>query len=133
MKYKERDALVADLRELADLLEERGHKLPIEYPRVSLVSRFYDSEGEPTPKTKMLKAAKNIGKADKRQSYDYELIRKMKNGFVELRFETNRENVCTKRVVGTKQVEKKIWVTIPNEFVDQEVVEWDCSESLLAE
>jgi hypothetical protein len=46
-------------------------------------------------------------------------------------YETNRENVCTKRVVEVKQVPKRRTVEIPGEYDTEEVVEWDC-EPLLA-
>lgn len=130
MKYKERDELVADLRELADLIETRGLDLPLEimYP-FSLVQRFYGEEA----KAKLQRAARalpGLVKKDYRMS-DLEIIKEMKNGLIKLRFETNRENVCEKRVVQVKKIPKTMIVTIPGQYENEEVVEWICSDSLL--
>jgi hypothetical protein len=108
VKYKDRDKLVADLREFADFIERRGLDLPLdgvsEYNRMVLIQRFYvESEA----KDKMIRAAKNVGSAEKKYRLgDLELRKYMTNRLVELRFETAQENVCTKRVVGTGRFKK---------------------------
>ena len=51
-----------------------------------------------------------------------------------LKFATNRENVCTKRVVGTRIVPECILSVIPSQLITEhteEIIEWDCPESLL--
>jgi hypothetical protein len=51
-----------------------------------------------------------------------------------LKFATNRENVCTKRVVGTRTVPEHIQPGIPSQLIaehTEEIIEWDCPESLL--
>jgi hypothetical protein len=133
MKYKDRDELVADLRELADFLEWKGHKLPMElwYPK-SFGARFYESD-DVKPIENMKRVAKVLGKAEKHFNLDFELVRTMSNGHVQLRFETQRENVCKKVVVGTEQVPKRRYVDIPGEFDEKEIVEWQCDEPLLAQ
>ena len=133
MTFKERDELVADLRELANFLEQHGQKLPMElWYAKSFGARFYDSDDVP-PMVKMKRVAKVIGSAEKKHGdYDFELIKKMKHGHVQLRFETARKNVCKPRVVGTEKVQKRIFVDVPGEFEEKEIIEWDCSEPLLA-
>ena len=51
-----------------------------------------------------------------------------------LKFATNRENVCTKRVVGTRIVPEYIQPSTPSQIIaehTEEIIEWDCPESLL--
>ena len=51
-----------------------------------------------------------------------------------LKFATNRENVCAKRVVGTRIVPEHILPGIPSQIIaehTEEIIEWDCPESLL--
>jgi hypothetical protein len=51
-----------------------------------------------------------------------------------LKFITSRANVCTKRVVGTRIVPEYILQGIPSQVIEEhteEVIEWDCPESLL--
>lgn len=42
----------------------------------------------------------------------------------------DRAAVCTRKVVGTKQVEKKVPVEFKTETVDEDIVEWDCGSLL---
>lgn len=131
MKYSERDALVADLREFADLIEKVGHKLPIEiYYPFTLSNFIYGDEG--TSKAKMVKAAKNLGSCEKDYRSDYFSLKKlMSNGHVGIKFETARKNVCTPKVVGTEKVEKSVFVKT-GVFEDKDIIEWECNDSLLA-
>jgi len=129
MKYKERDELVADLRELADFLEAKGHKLPIEmWYAFSLSTHLYGDDS----KDQMIRAAKNLGSAQKKAETDFtfKLTKPMKNGRVELAFSTSRDKVCTKKVVGTKTKPKMVYVEIPGETVEEEIVEWECTPLL---
>jgi hypothetical protein len=135
LKYKERDELVADLRELANLVEERGVKLPLEMPYFALriSQRFYEDSDGLSPREQLAKAARLLpGKVEKKAVYDdFEIHWKTKNGKCELVFETAQKNVCVKRVTGTEQVPKKVWVEIPGEFETREVYEWECHDPLL--
>jgi hypothetical protein len=73
-----------------------------------------------------------LGKATKQIRFsDFELVKEF-GSLVELRYETNRENVCIKRVVGTKEVPKRRVVEVPGETDTEEIVEWDCPPSLLS-
>src|SRR5215831_2315691 len=136
MKYKDQKELVDGLRELADFIEKKGLELPFTYysTPVSIVQRFYADDNDSDGKVKQIlaKAARTMGKAEKRiQFSDYEVIKKF-GRLVELRFETSRENVCVRRVVGTKEIPKRVFVDIPGETVTEEIVEWDCPPALLS-
>ena len=51
-----------------------------------------------------------------------------------LKYATNRENVCAKRVVGTRIVPEHILQGTPIQIIaehTEEIIEWDCPESLL--
>ena len=53
-------------------------------------------------------------------------------GFIQLRAVNTKSNVCTRRVVGTSHIARQI---IPERIIEEheeEIVEWDCHESLLA-
>lgn len=55
-------------------------------------------------------------------------------GELTLTFAAARENVCTKRVVGTKIVPEYIQQGTPSKVIPahtEEIIEWDCPESLL--
>lgn len=43
-----------------------------------------------------------------------------------------RDAVCTRRVVGTRQVEKLDYLQAPKVMVTEEIVEWDCGSVLQA-
>jgi hypothetical protein len=78
---------------------------------------------------------KAIGAGEKKYSDDnffftVELI----PGVITLNFSTNRENVCTKRVIGTRIVPEHILPGTPSQIIaehTEEIIEWDCPESLL--
>lgn len=136
MKYKERDELVADLRELANVIEQYGHRLPLELPYfpLAITERFYeDDEGKPSPKEQLKKAARILpGKVEKDMEHsDYEIKWKAKNGRCEIVFETSKENVCVKKVVGVEKVQKWESKPVEGEFTEREIVEWECTDSLL--
>src|SRR5215475_10556124 len=129
MKYKERDELVNGLRELADFLEtDAGLELPITYIYgMSLVSYFYsDGDGDDEPKAKMIQAVKALGKCDKLYSGDYFRLSKSFGPHVKIKFETQRSHVCTKKIVSTKKVPKRVVVDIPGEFEDVHEYEYEC-------
>jgi hypothetical protein len=133
LKYKERDGLVAGLRELANFIEDRGLDLPIKlhsWNEFTLNTWFYESD-EVDPKVQLQRAARVLGRADKNFQYStFELTKKF-GDYIKLKFSCDREKVCRKVVTGTKQVQKRVYVDIPNEFVNVEEVEWICDEPLL--
>jgi hypothetical protein len=51
---------------------------------------------------------------------------------VHIEYYTSRSNVCTRRVVGTKYVPEQVIPEHVIEAHEEEVVEWDCREPLLA-
>jgi len=52
-------------------------------------------------------------------------------GGIVLRVVEFRVNVCTKTVVGRKKVIRKVPVGYEEREVEEDIVEWDCGESLL--
>ncbi len=131
MKFSERDELVAGLRELADFLDSpRG----LELPSLAVAATAWPYDYHPRTydrvpggaKATMRRAARALGKADKRhEGHFFSLLRKF--GPVRLELTTSREQVCEKVIIGTKEVPE---VTYPARTED--VVEWVCSDSLLA-
>jgi hypothetical protein len=131
MKYKERDALVEGLRELADFIEAKGLELPhIDARAVSWVYGYSPKTYQDDPeraKRDMRKAAKTLGKAEKNHTGNwFELKRRF--GPVLLEINTNRQNICERKVVGTREIEEKV---IPART--EEIVEWECYDLLSVE
>lgn len=127
MKYKERDELVAGLRELADFVEKHGVEIPATL-RVSSSYNFLYDDMHGTAKEKARTIARVLargGKATKDFQGSYlELSRKF--GPIKVEFNVNREVVCEKRVVEVIQHPESVrsaWT--------EEVVEWDCIDPLL--
>ena len=129
MKYKDRDELVAGLRELADFVEAHGLEIPSEMRVQSTYNFLYDDHNGRTGREKARIIAKILargGRAEKNFQGSYlELVRRF--GPIKVEFNVNREQVCVKRVVETVEVPEAI---IP--AYTKEVVEWDCIDPLLA-
>lgn len=127
MRYRDRDKLVASLREAADFIEQNGLKLPIsDYDiDVRLTTYLYDSPELGTAKEQLRKIAKVLGKSEKDYSGSYFNLKKIFGCFA-LEFTANREAVCTKKVVGMKTVPA---FSQPEREV--EVVEWECEDPIL--
>jgi hypothetical protein len=109
----ERQALIQGLRDFADFLES--------------------NEGVPTPcgsgfdafvqtKEELAAAARAIGNSTKEVLNQWYYLHK---AFGPVRYDVNiaREKVCVKKVIGTK--------TVPQHT--EEIVEWECSDSILGE
>lgn len=128
MKYKDRDDLVQGLRDLADFLE-RPESIALPMDRYSPF-RLREFLWNDNSKEEMKGIVKILGSCKKNYSSSTLSVTKSFGKTVELEYETTRENVCTRRVVETKQVPKKRYVEIPNEFDTEEVVEWDCDPLL---
>ena len=133
MKYSDKDNLVAGFREAADFIEARGLELPIEmYSPFTFGNFFYGEEDK--VKAQLRRAARGMGSAEKSYvSTMFKLVKTFGNGTVQLKFEAPREKVCTKKVVSTRTIPKRVFVEIPNETEEvEDVVEWDCNDPLLA-
>jgi hypothetical protein len=115
------------LRKIADLFEKHTElKLPHDCDQFNYFSANAPSELE--------KLTRALGKCTKR--YDraftgsFELDSRI--GQIEFRAILNKNRVCKARVVGTKTVPA---VVIPERTIpehQEEIIEWDCSEPLLA-
>lgn len=114
----QRQLTVAGLRQLADWLEANPDVPVTKYDQVGVVA-FGSGKAEAGA------VALAAPKMDKR--YTSGLFEGSVKFAGNVRYEINiaREQVCTKRVVGTKHVEE---VTYPAH--DEDVVEWDCTPIL---
>jgi hypothetical protein len=129
MKYKQRDELVAGLRELADFIEEKGLQLP----ELTVEVRSYVSDYEPKNytistgygKQVMRKAAIAMKPVEKiHDSYSFRLKRTF--GSIVMQVSTSREAVCRKVSVTKVEMPEQV---IPA-YV-REVPEWVCTDPLL--
>ena len=130
MRYKDAARLASNLRNMADFVEEHGVELPGDMycmsPKMKLTIWLRDKHA-------MARAAKVLAKAGivkKDFSTSYANITKNFGEHVSIECTSLRDKVCTKRVVGTEEVPKRVFVTIPDEYVTQEIVEWDCDPIL---
>jgi hypothetical protein len=132
MRYKDRDDMVKGLRDLADLIEEKGLELPIpsSYYPTTFGFHLYESDRIP-PKENLKRVAKVLGKAEKKYVFDDFRLTKDFGKYVRLSFATARDQICQKVVTGTKLVPKREVIEIPNQFETEEIVEWVCDEPLL--
>lgn len=137
MKYKEQEQLVADLRALADFYERpESIELPKPYLTFTEYVNVYDYTKPDYPldyeasKAKLKRFVRALGSCEKNWgSSDLSVTKRI--GKIRLNFLVNREAVCTKKVVGTKKRPKTAYVEIPNEYVEEEVVEWVCDDVAL--
>ena len=121
------------LREIADLYEQNPEILTPQYVSMNQYS---------CSKEQLAAIARAVPKADKRYSGDTFVLeipfedpnpedpRWPDN--ITLRFYGERSEICTKRVVGKKQIPEEY---IPGRLVEaheEEIVEWECHSSLLA-
>lgn len=113
--------VIAGLRQLADFLEATPDALLDFAPTIA----FYGA----TPEA-IRALARSGGKFDKQYVGGILEVSRSFEGGVKYEMNISREQVCTARVVGTREVER----TDPNApkiTVTEDVVEWDC-EPLLA-
>jgi hypothetical protein len=132
MKYKERDELVASLRELADFIETDG----IALPRILIYARgyanVYNHDADWTvnsdkTKARMRKIA--IAMAPVKKDYVGESFNlKRRFGTIRVEVSASRGAVCVAKVIGKKEVPK--YRKYGTELVDD--VEWYCGDPLLA-
>lgn len=119
---------VKGLRELADWYEANQN---IDTPNRELTVYSLNTKAEATACLAALKPCKKEYKGD-----NFYLSREF--GSITLKFMFYRDAVCIRRVVGTRQVGTRV---IPSRFTPEEIipayeediVEWDCGESLLTQ
>ena len=113
-------------RKMLDWLEENP-KIPLPYQTVSHVVCFL--EGDASEEIRQIQEILRVpGFWEKKFVGSYiELIRKFKSGDHELKLEINahRNNVCTRRQVGTREIP-------PQNARTEAIYEYDCPKSLLA-
>ena len=138
MKDKKTFRLAADLRDFADFIEEHGPILPdITVDLRSYLWSYTMTEGENVPASIALTMRAGVKSADAvKKDYSSDYFRLfLKFGNLEYKVMCNREEVCTKRVVGTETVTKQMppegeWT---EKTVEQDIVEWDCNPLLAVE
>lgn len=116
-------AIVKGLRELASFIEKNPPLTPYS---VSVSEYLY-------PET--FKAViRQFGSCDKEPWGDsFQVTKKFGDGLVTYRLSTSREDVCTKKVIGTETVEVTDFEAVralPKKRVEREVVEWECDPIL---
>jgi len=135
MKYKDRDNLVAGLRELADFVEDRGIELPIDisvsataympyYSRKNRKSYNAISEKE---KKAIVKQLIRVMKPVKKEYHgNYFTITRL-FGKIKFSLSVDRGVVCKKVPTGNKIIHAARYV---EEIVEEEV-EWVCTDPIL--
>jgi hypothetical protein len=140
MKYKERDALVAGLREFADWIETNPRAIELPSLRVWCNEYVYKYSKRPDGSTNWSEvdefetrlAMRNITKilGSCKKDYVGGLFSVAKNfGPVKLSFHTSRSSICRKVVKETIEHPAETRV-IPART--EEVVEWVCDDPILA-
>jgi hypothetical protein len=135
MEDKKTFQLAADLRDFADFLEEHGLILPdVTVDLRSYLWNYTSTDIEDVQGTVALAMRAGMKSADEvKKDYSSDYFRLFLH-FGKLRYKLvcNREEVCTKRVVGTETVTKQMppegeWT---EKIVEQDIVEWDCNPLL---
>lgn len=111
-KRNEREATIQGLRDLALFLECHD-KAPL--PFVYQMTAFVEDDAD------LREVALAVGSANKEFNHEW-LYLKKQFGPVGYAVSIQRERVCAKKVVGVREVPAHT----------EEIVEWSCSESLLA-
>ncbi len=127
----ERVKIIANLRKVADWFEDHPKAvIPYSLRGGLFMARLSD---EPTERAEELRA---LGSFTKVFDNDGDFRATVMIGPIKLQWYTQRENVCTKRVVGTKIVPER-YVEGTASYVEpeheEEIVEWDCSSVLAPE
>jgi hypothetical protein len=124
---------VASLRELADFVESR------EFP--DKWEGAYDENNFDSPRLIFWARNKNdfgliasaMGSFKKESNGDYIGAKKILPAGAYITLDANKNNTCTKKVVGTKIVpfkEAELVPAVPEH--EEEIVEWECPESFVA-
>ena len=129
--------LADNLRSFAEFIDEHAASLP-EDITIDCYTYVWDWDQDASVPEVLAKAmragVKGATKIEKDGNGSYfKLFMEFGNKHpLEYRLTCNRDEVCTKRVVGTERVTKKIppegdWT---EKEVDQDIVEWDCNPLL---
>lgn len=129
----DRDNFILGLRQLADFLGTHP-ECPIPWS-TTLYKTVEGSEVR-----KVARALRSFKK--EYQGNDFHMTKKF--GSIELSYYTNRENVCRKVTIGTREVPEMIIAAKPEQFIPaseeqiipahtEEITRWVCSESALLE
>ena len=135
MKDSKTFQLASDLRNFADFIEEHGLILPdITVDCRSYLWNYTMPEEGDVPASIALAMRAGMKSADTvKKEYSDDYFRLFVHfGKLIYKVVCNREEVCTKRVVGTETVTKQVppkgeWT---EETVTQDIVEWDCNPLL---
>jgi hypothetical protein len=131
MKYAQRDELVEGLLDLANFVQTHGLEIPaFKIEAGGYVSNYhpktYEMDDE-RPKQVLRDIARIPGGWVKDFSgHSFYLTRKFSKS-VRLKWWTSREQVCEKKVVGFKDIPEVVI-----EARREEIVEWECTDAILA-
>ena len=112
----ERQQVIAGLRDLARFLED--HPDVKVFPYIGMVVPFQDRE-------EFAVTALALGRAEKKHDSHYFSLERFFGPYVRYEAFIACEKVCTRLVVGTRDVVEQV---IPAHT--EEIVEWECHESL---
>lgn len=132
MQYDKATTMARDLRAFAAFLEERGDDLP-ENVKVQPFAWVWGWDEKNVPETMALAARAGLGRADKVEKDYGSNTMNLDLFFGDLKFTIHceRNEVCIKRVVGTKKVKKQVAVGgYEEQEVEEDIVEWDCTPLL---
>ena len=138
MEYEKAKQMAADLRRVAGFVEERFTMLPdMDVEITSYVGFGWNNSGDddiPATIADAVLAGLAEG-ATVRKDYGSSYFRAYLGfGDIEYKVVCQRDEVCTRRVVGTEMVTKQVppegeWT---EQEVEQDIVEWDCHPLLAA-
>ena len=137
MEYEKAKQMAADLRKVAGFVEERFTMLPdMDVEITSYVGFGWDESAENIPAIIAETVLAGLAEgATVRKDYGSSYFRVYLGfGDVEYKVVCERDQVCTRRVVGTETVTKSVppegdWT---EQEVEQDIVEWDCHPLLAA-
>jgi hypothetical protein len=130
MKYLTNEQLVETLRAMADFYE--AHPLA-----PGPMDMQYGWMNCYLPADIAKEVLRSVGSFKKEYEDDF-MRAKVKCGHLDLQFSVRREGICERKVVGTRLIPAQ---TVPAEIIperfipehEEEIVEWDCKEPILAD
>ncbi len=130
---KQEDALekAKTLEEIAEFLVTNYENIPsFDLDFSSFLSEWrFDNDKERTEKAvkELALSALNYGwKVDKKYEDTHLRLQLTPSHGGRVEFWVERDTVCTKKVLGTETVTRKVAVEWKEEEVEQEIVEWEC-------
>lgn len=123
---KRRANQIAGIRQFIDIMEANP-SLTLPYHLTSVTEYVYSKE-ELAQWTKALP-----GKKDKSQTDDYFIVETRLNEHFTVKVQTSRKNVCERVVTGTELKEVDVYPEPVKALKEVDIVEWVCTEPLLAE